>query len=273
MYRAELHLHIDGSLREETMMELLDKKDIHNLITITDSDKTLKDYLKKFDLPLSVLQNRENLKRVSYELVEDLYKEETLYAELRLAPIQHMKLDLTGSDVIEAALDGIESFTKDHPITVKLFTEATSRGIPFTIHSGEARGADSVFEAIILGAKQIGHGIRSHTDMRVLQIIKGNNVCLEFCPTSNIQTGIFKNLSSYPLKTFIDHNIPFTINSDNRTVSGTTCLKEEKLLKESFSLSDEQIKQTYINAIKYSFSDKTEKERLLNIIRSQYGVK
>lgn len=321
MYRTELHLHIDGSLREETIMELLDRESIHNEITITDSDKTLNDYLKKFDLPIAILQNRENLKRVSYELVEDLYTEETLYAELRLAPIQHMKMGLTGSDVVEAVLDGIENFTKNHPITVKLllcvmrhlteeenmflldlydefkergvvgldlagdeynhscrefetlFFRARSKEIPFTIHAGEARGAESVYEAIKLGAKRIGHGIRSYSDEVVLQLIRDNNVCLEFCPTSNIQTGIFKDLTSYPIKTFIEHNIPFTINSDNRTVSGTSCLREEQLLKEFCSITDEQIKQTHINAIEHSFLNEIEKKRLTDFIRSQYGIK
>lgn len=321
MYRTELHLHIDGSLREETIMELSNNSSIHDQITITDSDQTLNDYLKKFDLPISILQTRENLKRVSFELVEDLYREETIYAELRLAPTQHMKEGLTGSDVVEAVLNGIDEATSHYPITIKLllcvmrhlseeenlflidlvdkyrdrglvgldlagdelnhsclkfkklFELANSKDIPFTIHAGEARGPESITEAISLGAKRIGHGIRSYTDNSLLQELKRKNICLELCPTSNIQTGIFSEINQYPIKTFIDNGIAFSISSDNRTVSGTSCREEEDLLLKHNLLTVKQIEQIHMNAINHSFLNKKERENLITTIRSKHGIK
>ena len=66
-----------------------------------------------------------------------------------------------------------------------LFKRAREYGIPFTIHAGEADGAESVKYAIEFGAKRIGHGVRINEDKIVQDLVKKKGIFLEMCPTSN----------------------------------------------------------------------------------------
>ncbi len=101
-----------------------------------------------------------------------------------------------------------------------LFEKAREYNIPFTIHSGEALGAESVEKALEFGAKRIGHGVRSVESEKTLQILKDKKIPLEICPTSNLNTKMFNNYSEIPLEKLIDSGVIVTVNSDNMTVSG-----------------------------------------------------
>lgn len=108
MKKIELHLHLDGSVRVSTASEILgidintceQKMRGKNL-------KSLDEYLTRFDLPIKVMQEYDNIKRVAYELALDLIDDEVVYAEVRFAPIFHTsKLSL--EDVCKAVLDGFD---------------------------------------------------------------------------------------------------------------------------------------------------------------------
>ena len=97
MKKVELHLHLDGSVRESTIAELLgvNEKDIENMLHASDFNCDLKEYLTKFDMPLKVMQTKENLSRIAMELGEDLEKDDIIYAEVRFAPQLHTKNGLS----------------------------------------------------------------------------------------------------------------------------------------------------------------------------------
>ncbi|OQY39619.1 MAG: adenosine deaminase [Spirochaetaceae bacterium 4572_7] len=128
--KVELHIHLDGSLRPETVLELGKREgilpkdytldQIRKDLSVNSSDKTLVDYLKKFDMPIALMQSKKNIDRVAFELVEDLAKEGTIYAEIRVAPIQHLKEGLTSNEVIEAILAGFKRAEDNYPIKVRL---------------------------------------------------------------------------------------------------------------------------------------------------------
>ncbi|MBN2618567.1 MAG: adenosine deaminase [Spirochaetales bacterium] len=123
MKKVELHLHLDGSLRVSTLRELSPleyKEKIESFVSVNSNDRTLVDYLKKFDLPILIMQSSEVLERVAFELVEDLYHDDTIYAEIRVAPIQHMKEGLSDSEVVQSILKGIDKGITKYKIKVKL---------------------------------------------------------------------------------------------------------------------------------------------------------
>ena len=144
------------------------------------------------------------------------------------------------------------------------FALARSYNIPFTIHAGEARDASSVKSALDLGAIRIGHGIHAIEDNDVIDTLLKNNIPLEICPTSNLDTKAIRNIKELPIKEFLARGIRVTINTDDPTVSETTLLKEYELLLE-LGLNENNIKQITINSINSAMVDADFKKILLDL--------
>lgn len=115
MKKVVLHLHLDGSLRPETVREWLEEDgegltldEVKERLMVDKECKDLNEYLKKFDIPSQVLQTEERIERATYELYEDLSKQNVIYAEVRFAPSKHLEKGLSYDQVVEAAIDGME---------------------------------------------------------------------------------------------------------------------------------------------------------------------
>lgn len=126
--KIELHIHLDGCLRAKTVKELLDSdiplKEIETKLTVNQNCQNLNEYLKKFELPLQVLQTKENLKRVSYELGTDLINEHVIYAEIRFAPLLHLKKGLKIDEVVEAVIQGLNNSSLQYNLILCLMRGA-----------------------------------------------------------------------------------------------------------------------------------------------------
>lgn len=112
----DLHLHLDGSLSVKTVRLLAQKQNIalpesdtelKKLLSVSPSCRNLNEYLEKFDLPLSLLQNYEALKTAAYRLAEELKEAGVLYAEIRFAPQLHTRQGLSMNDAVIAVRDGL----------------------------------------------------------------------------------------------------------------------------------------------------------------------
>ena len=189
-------------------------------------------------------------------------KDNNYYENLETVRIAHQYL---GKGVVAIDLAGAEGIypTKDFDY---VFACAKRLDIPFTIHAGEADGAESVLKAIEYGTKRIGHGVRSTENLEVVDMLIEKNITLEICPTSNICTCISDKVNDMPIKYFLEKGVSITINTDNPTVCHTSLQKELMLIKESFNLSDDNIKTLQINAIKTSFASEELKQALLEKI-------
>ncbi|MBU5440170.1 adenosine deaminase [Tissierella sp. MSJ-40] len=116
--KIELHCHLDGSIRPETMYELLlkegeklevkDIKEFEKLVSVREECDSLKEYLKKFSYPLKVVQRGENIERITYELLEDLSKQNVKYVEIRFAPFLSMEKGLSFDEVVSSVLKGMD---------------------------------------------------------------------------------------------------------------------------------------------------------------------
>ncbi len=150
----------------------------------------------------------------------------------------------------------------------ELFETAKKLKVPFTLHAGEASGPESVMRAIEFGASRIGHGVRSLESSEVTTLLAKRGIPIEVCPTSNINTCVFEGIDSFPLRRLMDSGILVTVNSDNRTVSGTTARRELELLAEVFALTKEEQQALLINSAKAAFCDEKTKEKLVLQIKS-----
>ena len=148
-----------------------------------------------------------------------------------------------------------------------LFKEAIACGMPFTIHSGECGNVENVRVAIELGAKRMGHGIALAQDLELQKICAEKRIGIEMCPTSNLQTKAVSDLRKYPLQDFMKQGIPVSINTDNRTVSGTVLTDEFALLEKELGVTKEILLHCTKNAIETSFADENIKEKLYEMLR------
>lgn len=144
----------------------------------------------------------------------------------------------------------------------ELFLKAGEYQIPFTIHAGEADGAESVKLALSYGAKRIGHGVRIFEDAEVLRLVKENGIPLEMCPTSNRQTAAVSDMKEYPLMDYLSEGIRVTVNTDDPAIEGTTIADEFRYLEDTFGLTKEQKKTVTENAIEAAFTTESVKKEL-----------
>ncbi|HTU59586.1 MAG TPA: adenosine deaminase, partial [Polyangiales bacterium] len=128
--KTDLHVHLDGSLRIETILELASEQGVKlpaetregllGAMNCGVRTGSLVEYLKAFDITLRVLQTEESLVRVAYELCEDAAKENVRYMEIRYAPMLHTQKGLRLTTVVEAVLSGIARARKELGIHAKV---------------------------------------------------------------------------------------------------------------------------------------------------------
>ena len=143
------------------------------------------------------------------------------------------------------------------------FNRARDAGWHITVHAGEAAGPDSIWQAIReLGAVRIGHGVKAIEDAALMDFLAEQRIGIESCLTSNIQTSTVASLPRHPLKTFLEHGILASINTDDPAVQGVEIGHEYNVAAPAAGLSREQIRQAQINGLEMAFLSDSEKQAL-----------
>jgi adenosine deaminase len=127
-------------------------------------------------------------------------------------------------------------------------------GANITIHAGEAAGPDSVWSAIEdLGARRIGHGIRSVEDPKLMEYLREHQILLEMCPTSNRITNAWLDYRTHPFRKCLEHGIPVSLNTDDPSIFGNSLADEVRIARDAMGLSDTAIQETFETARRHSF--------------------
>lgn len=119
MPKTDLHVHLDGSMRLKTILELAEvqgvelpgnpqtEEELGRAINMGAICEDLTDYLKAFDVTLSVMQTEESLYRAAFELGEDAARENVKYMEVRYSPLLHTRSGLSYPVIVEAVAEGL----------------------------------------------------------------------------------------------------------------------------------------------------------------------
>ncbi|MSR36462.1 MAG: adenosine deaminase [Gemmatimonadetes bacterium] len=127
--KPELHVHLDGSLRPATLRDLarergqpLPTQDLEALARhmVASDTRSLVEYLQRFDITLSVMQDAAAIERIAYELAEDNARENVRWLEVRYCPALNTCAGLTSEASLEAALRGLRRAEADFPIRTGL---------------------------------------------------------------------------------------------------------------------------------------------------------
>ncbi|MGL4739200.1 MAG: adenosine deaminase [Sarcina sp.] len=325
MPKIDLHCHLDGCLRTRTVIELAKKENVkldsfdydkvEDMLVVPELCASLDEYLKRFDLPGLLMQSKENLKRITYELIEDANRENVKYIEIRFAPLFHLAGGLIVSEVIEAVLDGMKDGEKDFgvksgliicvmrhhdlesgykliedckefvgkgvvavdlagcelegfvPKYEDMFKKARGYGFRVTIHAGETGFSQNVIDAVqILGAERIGHAVAIQNDEVAYDLVKTNEITLEMCPKSNLDTKAVTSYKMHPLRRFLKDGLKVNLSTDNRTVSNIDLTTECKNLNGALEFPYEEYKIMYLNSVRGAFCDEATKEWLRSLI-------
>ena len=132
--KVELHNHLDGGLRIQTVLELARDQGYAGL-PAQDEDElrrwfyrggsgSLERYLAGFEHTVAVLQTAPAIRRVAHEAALDLHEDGVVYGEIRFAPVLNTRRGLHRENAIEAALEGFAAARADTGIIVNLIVDA-----------------------------------------------------------------------------------------------------------------------------------------------------
>ena len=284
MPKAELHLHLDGSLRIETALELARTRGVdapstrQGMLTALVAPMPCADQaelLRAFDLPIALMQDAGALERITTELVESKAAEGVRYVEIRWGPLLHVQRGLALDDGIDAVVRGaaagagatgtvvrlIATALRSHDPADNLrlaetaarfrdrgltgwdlagpeaaypdpllhghaFEAARAGGLRITVHAGEWGGAAQVRRALDVKPERIAHGAATADDPSLVAELGARGICLDLCPTSNVQAGIVPSIAEHALARLHRAGVPVTLSTDDTTVSDLSLTDE-----------------------------------------------
>ncbi|MEO5966198.1 MAG: adenosine deaminase [Candidatus Limnocylindrales bacterium] len=129
MPKAELHLHLDGSLRVDTALDIAGTREVdaprtfagmRAVLVAPDQVTDQAELLAAFDLPIELMQDAAALERIAFDMAEDKAFDRVRYAEVRWAPLLHTNQGLTGRQVVDAVWKGSLAAARQYGTEVRL---------------------------------------------------------------------------------------------------------------------------------------------------------
>ena len=315
--KAELHVHIEGTLEPEMMFEIANRNNIRLKYNTVDEIRqaynfnNLQEFLDIYyeaahiliheqdfyDLTMAYLKKahadnvvhteiffdpQTHLHRgVSFETIidgitkamHDAKKEPGISSKLIMCFLRHLS-EKSAFETLELALPhkdkiiavGLDSSENGHPPSkfFNVFNKVREEGFFVVAHAGEEGSAENVREALeLLEAVRIDHGVASAEDPDLMNELRDNGIPLTVCPLSNVKLKVFEDLNEIPIKTFLDHDILVTINSDDPPYFGGYINDNFIQIAQTQNLSRKDIYKLAENSFNASFITEAERNMYL----------
>lgn len=306
--KAHLHVHLESTVRPETVRELGGSPAPENVFG------NFREFADQRARVRELLRTAEDFRRIAVEFCEDEAAQGTRYVEVMFTAASHGERLGAPEMPLEAVLEGlaeggarygvecrvlldhsrrrpVERFWRTYKLATRYdavigiglagdeayplapFAEvcdaARDAGLRLAHHAGEAAGAASIREAIDLGhTERLGHGIRVLDDDALVAEVRERGIPLEVCPTSNVLLGLVPSLAAHPLPRLRAAGLTVTVNTD-----GETALADEYArLRDVFGYDDHDLADLARVSIDASFASEPLKTRLRGEVDAWLGA-
>jgi aminodeoxyfutalosine deaminase len=331
--KAELHLHLEGSVDPATLAELSRRYNTplptqNNRYDVAGSGDVLTDddvrrlysykdfngFLMAFKSVTERLRSPEDYELVTYRLMQKLRQQNVVHAEVYVsigvirwrgqpvepifegmergrergqrdfgvsllwifdavrhfgpeaaAEVFNLAARLRERNVVAIGIGGDEARGPAEGFR-DLYRKAADNGLRLTAHAGETTGPESVWGALNIGAERIGHGLSAASDPELMEVMAQKQVPVEMCITSNLRTGVCKELQEHPVRKFFDEGLMITLSTDDPAMFQTSLNKEFEIAQQEFSFSEEHLRELARNSIEASFLPVEKKLRFMQQI-------
>ena len=295
--KAELHLHLEGSVEPETLHELdpaVPVEEFRALYRYENFDA----FLRAFGAIGKRLRTPADYRHITRRLLERLHAQNVCYAEIIVAA----GVVLWKGQDFAPIFDAIRRAAEDSPVRVRWildavrqfgpepamrvaqlaaeraadgvvafgiggsetrgpapwFTEhyrfARAAGLHLTAHAGEGTSPQSIWDALALGVERIGHGISAIDDPVLVGHLRDHAIPLEICITSNLVTGVVKELALHPIRRLYDAGVPIVLATDDPAMFRCTLTGEYRLAAQAFGFGEADLRAIAENSFRYAFA-------------------
>ena len=164
---------------------------------------------------------------------------------------------------------GLSSTEKGNPPSLfkAAFADAEKRGFHRTAHAGEEAGVDYMTSALHdLHVTRVDHGIKLPQDPSVMREFAERKVMVTMCPLSNVELRCVPQIADLPVRTYLDNDVKFSINSDDPAYFGGYILDNYCAVQESFDLTKAEWRGIVRNGIEGSWCDETRKVEMIKVL-------
>jgi adenosine deaminase len=242
--KAELHLHIEGTLEPELMLELATRNRIS--VPYADVESVMAAY---------VFGDLESFLDIYYQACSVLIEESDFYdltmAYLRRAIAQGVRHAEIFFDPQTHTMRGIDLGTVILGISRAL---ADGRGGTAGLHLAGARPP---------GSRGIDHGVRCLEDPHLVERLVADQIPLTVCPLSNVKLRVFDELGQHPLARMLEHGLCATVSSDDPAYFGGYVAENFSAVRSALGLADDVLLKLARNSFAASFLDDAAKARYL----------
>jgi adenosine deaminase len=233
LVKADLHVHLVGSAAPRTVAALAarhpgrgvpaDVDELRAFFAFRDFAHFLSVYTAVSDL----VRTPDDVVTLVLGLAEDMRAQGTVYAEVTVTPVSHLKAGIRAGELAQALDIGAAGARAQSGIELAWV---------YDISGGDGReGAQLTLQRITL----------------------------EICPSSNVATGVVPALAAHPLPRLLTAGVPVVLGSDDPPMFGTTLLDEYRRARDHFGLTAGQIHALARASIDASFAPAILKQRLL----------